>query len=106
MIRQLIQAQAHACPEAPAILAPGRTALSYCGLEAARDRVSATLAGLSFERSDRIALVCSNGPEMAVAFLAIAGYATCAPLNPGYRAGEFDFYLSDLRPRAVVVEEI
>ena len=40
-----------------------------------------------------------NGPEMAAAFVAIAAGATTAPLNPAYRAEEFEFYLTDLGPR-------
>ena len=91
-------------PDALAILVPGHAPLSYGGLDAALDQITSALADLGLTPSDRIALVCSNGPEMAVAFLAIAGYAACAPLNPDYRGSEFDFYLSDLQPRAVVVE--
>jgi acyl-CoA synthetase (AMP-forming)/AMP-acid ligase II/thioesterase domain-containing protein/acyl carrier protein len=104
MIRRLTAAQPAQLSDVPAILAPGRSALNYLALAAAVDRVAHMLAGLGVESSDRIALVCSNGPEMAVAFLAIAECATCAPLNPAYRASEFDFYLSDLQPRVVVVE--
>jgi acyl-CoA synthetase (AMP-forming)/AMP-acid ligase II/acyl carrier protein len=54
-------------------------------------------------REDRVALVLPNGPEAAACFLAVAGAAVAAPLNPGYRAPEFDFYLADLRARAVIV---
>ena len=42
---------------------------------------------------------------MATAFLAIGSGATTAPLNPGYHAEEFDFYLSDLDARALVILE-
>jgi acyl-CoA synthetase (AMP-forming)/AMP-acid ligase II/thioesterase domain-containing protein/acyl carrier protein len=55
-------------------------------------------------KSTRIALVCSNGPEAAAGFLGLAAHVACAPLNPAYRASEFQFYLSDLGPQAVVVE--
>jgi acyl-CoA synthetase (AMP-forming)/AMP-acid ligase II/acyl carrier protein len=41
---------------------------------------------------------------MALAFLCVAACATCAPLNPGYRANEFDFYFSDLNAKALVVQ--
>src|SRR5687767_15175025 len=47
-------------------------------------------------RNDRVAMVVPNGPEMASAFLSISSGATLAPLNPAYRAPEFDFYLLDL----------
>ena len=52
---------------------------------------------------DRVALVVENGPEAATAFLAFSAAATCAPLNPLYRREEMDFYLDDLKARAVVV---
>ena len=45
-----------------------------------------------------------NGPDMATAFLSIAAGAVAAPLNPAYRAEEFEFYLSDLSAKAVIVE--
>ena len=56
-------------------------------------------------RNDRVAIVLPNGPEMAAAFIAIACGATTAPLNPAYRAEEFDFYLSDLNAKALVILE-
>jgi acyl-CoA synthetase (AMP-forming)/AMP-acid ligase II len=40
---------------------------------------------------------------MAAAFLCIGAGATTAPLNPAYRAEEFDFYLSDLNAKAIVL---
>jgi oxalate---CoA ligase len=66
--------------------------------------MGAALARLGVTRDSPIALVCSNGPAAATAFLGIAAHAACAPLNPAYRTAEFEFYLADLRPAAVVVE--
>jgi len=51
-----------------------------------------------------VAVVLPDGPEMAVAFLAVAASATCAPLNPAYRAHEFEFYFADLGVRTVIVQ--
>jgi acyl-CoA synthetase (AMP-forming)/AMP-acid ligase II/acyl carrier protein len=59
---------------------------------------------LGVGRNDRVAIVLANGPEMAVAFLAVAAGATSAPLNPAYRTGEFEFYLSDLGAKALIVQ--
>lgn len=90
---------------APAIRAPGRPALSYAGL---RDLVAATIArlnGIGIGRNDRVAIVLPNGPEMAAAFIAIGAGATTAPLNPAYRADEFNFYLTDLQAKALVVQK-
>lgn len=90
---------------APAIRAPGRPALSYAGL---RDLAAATirrLNGIGIGRNDRVAIVLPNGPEMAAAFIAIGAGATTAPLNPAYRADEFNFYLTDLKAKALVVQK-
>jgi acyl-CoA synthetase (AMP-forming)/AMP-acid ligase II len=90
-------------PTNPAIGAPGRSALSYAGLRTLAQRTLAALNTAGIGRGDRVAIVLPNGPEMATAFLSIAGGATTAPLNPGYREDEFDFYLSDLDARALVI---
>jgi acyl-CoA synthetase (AMP-forming)/AMP-acid ligase II len=42
---------------------------------------------------------------MAAAFIAIGAGATTAPLNPAYRADEFNFYLTDLKAKALVVQK-
>ncbi len=88
---------------APAIAAPGRGALSYAGLRALARATIAALNRMGIGRNDRVAIVLPNGPEMAAAFVAISAGATTAPLNPAYRADEFDFYLSDLNAKALVI---
>jgi amino acid adenylation domain-containing protein len=55
-------------------------------------------------RHDRIALVLPNGPEMALACVAVAAHATCVPLNPDYSASELDAYLASVRPRACIIQ--
>lgn len=91
--------------DAPAIGAPDRTALTHDGLRALAVRTVQSLNAMGIGRGDRVALVLPNGPEMATAFIAIACGATAAPLNPAYRAEEFDFYLADLNAKALVVLE-
>jgi acyl-CoA synthetase (AMP-forming)/AMP-acid ligase II len=90
-------------PAAPAILAPDRPTLSFDGL---RRLVGDTVAALNRQgigRNDRVAIVLPNGPEMAASFVAVAAGATTAPLNPAYREEELDFYLGDLKAKAIVV---
>ncbi|HEY3840059.1 MAG TPA: AMP-binding protein [Bryobacteraceae bacterium] len=89
---------------APALLSDGRPALSYDKFRTLVDTTNRTLNGAGYHRGDRIALVISNGPEAATAFLSIAAGHICAPLNSAYRASEFEFYLSDLKPKAIVIE--
>ncbi|MDA8248127.1 MAG: acyl--CoA ligase [Rhodospirillales bacterium] len=88
-----------------AIGAPGRAWLSHGGLRALAGTTIATLNRMGIGRGDRVAIVLPNGPEMAAAFVAIASGATTAPLNPAYKAEEFDFYLADLGARALVILE-
>ncbi|HTJ62908.1 MAG TPA: AMP-binding protein, partial [Alphaproteobacteria bacterium] len=90
---------------APAIGAPERATLTYGGLRDLVDRTIAALNAMGVGRNDRVALVLPNGPEMATSFVAVACGATTAPLNPGYRGEEFDFYLSDLNAKALVILE-
>jgi oxalate---CoA ligase len=89
----------------PALLAPGRSPFTYAGLRAHVDRTVAALNARGIGRNDRVAIVLPNGPEMASAFMSIGAGATTAPLNPSYKKREFDFYLSDLGAKALVVEE-
>jgi len=86
-----------------AIGAPGRPWLDGLGLARLADTVAATLAEHGIGPGERVAIVLPNGPEMATAFLTIAAACCAAPLNPAYKAEEFDFYLSDLKPAAVVL---
>ena len=90
--------------DAPALVAPGRPALTHAGLRALAQRTVAELNALGAGRNDRVAIVLANGPEMAACFLGAACGVTTAPLNPAYRADEFEFYLSDLQAKLLVVE--
>ena len=82
--------------DAIALAAPGRTPLSYAGLRALVTTTLASLNAAGAGRNDRVAIVLDNGPEMAACFLACAAGTASAPLNPAYRADEFEFYLADL----------
>ena len=88
---------------APAIGAPKRPAQTFSELRGLARRTIASLNAMGIGRNDRVAIVLPNGPDMAAAFVAIACGATTAPLNPAYRSEEFDFYLSDLNAKALVI---
>jgi acyl-CoA synthetase (AMP-forming)/AMP-acid ligase II len=92
-------------PDASALGAPeGAPPLRYRDLTALARRTVETLNALGIGRDDRVAIVLPSGPEMASAFVCIGAGATTAPLNPAYRAEELEFYLTDLRAKALVVE--
>jgi acyl-CoA synthetase (AMP-forming)/AMP-acid ligase II len=95
---------AQGASDLPAIGAPGRPWLTHGALRDLAMRTVDTLNGLGIGRGDRVAIVLPNGPEMAAIFVAAACGATTAPLNPAYKLEEFDFYLSDLNARALVIQ--
>ena len=88
-----------------AIGAPGRPSLQYSALRKLNERTRQSLRAAGITQQDRVAIVLPNGPEMATAFVTIAGAAVTAPLNPGYKQEEFAFYLDDLKAKALVVEQ-
>ncbi|UMY18695.1 acyl--CoA ligase [Methylobacterium organophilum] len=88
--------------DATALSSPGGVPLTFGQLRALTDRTIADLNAQGIGRGDRVAIVLPNGPEMAAAFIAIAAGTTSAPLNPSYKADEFEFYMSDLRAKLLV----
>lgn len=90
---------------APALRAPGRAALSHEALRQLAASTVGTLNAKGIGRGDRVAIVLPNGPEMAAAFLCVAAGASTAPLNPSYKGDEFTFYLDDLKPKAIIVQQ-
>ena len=90
--------------ENPAIDAPGREPLNFDGLRRQVESTVAALNGFGIGRNDRVAIVLPNGPEMASAFVSVACAATAAPLNPAYRQPEYEFYLSDLSAKTLILE--
>lgn len=99
---RLIAGAAARAPDAAAIGAPGRSSLSYSGLIRLIAEVQDRLNALGIGRGDRVALLAPNGPELAVACIAIASCATCIPLNPSLRAAEFETYLQAVKANVLV----
>jgi acyl-CoA synthetase (AMP-forming)/AMP-acid ligase II len=70
-----------------------------------RDQVGAmadALAGLGVGRGDRVATFLPNGLPGIVSFLAASVAGTAAPLNPGYREEEVNFYLEDTAAKVLL----
>ena len=104
MHRSLKELLAAGADTAHALSAPARAPLTFGGLRALIEATVKRLNGLGIGRNDRVAIVVPNGPEMATCFVACASGVTSAPLNPAYRADEFEFYLNDLNAKALIVE--
>jgi acyl-CoA synthetase (AMP-forming)/AMP-acid ligase II len=103
MTQTILDLLAAGTPDAPALLAPERPPLSFGRLRETVQSLAGQLAALGLGRGNRVALAMSNGPELALSFLAAATCATAAPLNPKYRQDEFAFYYEDTRAAAVIV---
>ena len=72
-------------------------------LKTLTNRISRQLSGNHISNKDRAVIILPNGPHMASSFLAISSYMSAAPLNPNYKADEYEFYLNDLKPKIVIV---
>jgi acyl-CoA synthetase (AMP-forming)/AMP-acid ligase II/acyl carrier protein len=102
-IHEILRLSGSTLPDSPVLLASNRPPLSWAALGAQRDHVGEVLAGLGLGRRERIAVVLPDGPELAAAFLTVSACATFAPLNPAYRSEEFEFCLTDLRAKALIL---
>jgi acyl-CoA synthetase (AMP-forming)/AMP-acid ligase II len=102
-LRAMIRSQAQQNPSAEALFASECRPFTYGQLSDQVGYVGHALRSRGIECSDRVAVVLPNGPFMASAFLGIASYAVCAPLNPDYRRDEFEFYLTDLAVKAILL---
>lgn len=103
-IYQLLAAQAQHTPDSIALLAPGRVPLTYSRFLTHIEYMAKTLNELGLGRNSRVAIVLPNGVDTATTVLGVAASATSAPLNPTYTEKEFDFYLSDLKAQALIVQ--
>lgn len=102
-IHQSLAARAEIAPQGEAILSLDHHPLTYKQLFHHINVTQQSLNRLGIGLGDRLAIVLPNGPEMATAFLCAAACCASAPLNPAYKAAEFDFYLSDLQVSGLLI---
>jgi len=102
-IVEIIARHSRRTPDTLAILAPGRTPLTYQALTDQIDAAIRAVAAAGFRRGDRVALALPDGPEMAVALLAVTGSATCVPLNPALDEASYRAAIEASRIDALIV---
>jgi acyl-CoA synthetase (AMP-forming)/AMP-acid ligase II/acyl carrier protein/NRPS condensation-like uncharacterized protein len=85
-----------------AILAPGRLPLTYGALWMQVNEVVRELRSIGVGRTDRVAVVLPQGPEAAVAMIAVATGAVCVPLGPDFTDDEYQRYFGELRLAALL----
>lgn len=98
-----VLAWAEKAPRSVAVAAPGLPDLYFDEFAADIIDIGIALRSHGVQRNDVVGIVLPNGPEAATAFLGVSAAATAAPLNPGYREPEFEFYMTDLGMKAVIV---
>ncbi len=94
----------HAAPghRTAVILPEAGIQVTYDSLREQVMTMADALAALGIGRQDRVATVLPNGLPAIVSFLAGSIAGTAAPLNPGYRLDEFNFYLEDTSARILL----
>src|SRR3984893_9798149 len=95
-LQDLLSHYGRNAPDRHAILAPGRLPMTYDALWLQTRDVVRGLRSLGVGRTDRVAVVLPDGPEAAVAMVAVAAGAVCVPLNPGFTYDEYQRYFGEL----------
>ncbi len=96
-------------PEQTAIVSSEGETFSYAKLSRSIDSVVSLLAKNTIERTTEgprlplVAMVFPSNSQVAIAFLGVSSCAIAAPLNPDFTETDFEFYLSDLNPQAVLI---
>ncbi|WP_439373540.1 amino acid adenylation domain-containing protein [Bradyrhizobium sp. DASA03120] len=98
----LLDFHARRIPAAPALLAPGRPALTYGALGERTQDLVRMLRGLGIAPADRIAVALPRGADSALALIAVASSCACIPVNPDLTADELQRYFSELKLTALV----
>src|SRR3989442_8912562 len=101
----LIAKHAHTAADAKAILASSRVPLAFGALVGQCSDTAHVLAAAGFGRGSRIGIALPNGPEMAVAMLAVMSCATCVPLNLAGEEESLRYLFRRLRLQTVIVPE-
>ena len=103
-LQDLLSHHGRNAPDRHAILAPGCLPLTYGALWMQTRDVVRGLRSLGLGRTDRVAMVLPEGPEAAVAMVAVAAGAVCVPLNPGFTDDEYQRYFGELRLAALLTQ--
>ncbi|WP_019202095.1 non-ribosomal peptide synthetase [Tsukamurella sp. 1534] len=92
-------------PDAPAVLAPDGSAVSYERLRADSENLAVRLRDAGVVTGDLVQISVPRGPEVVTAILGVlrAG-AAYLPVDPGTPSARADFIVSDAGPTAVVRE--
>src|SRR5437588_10415140 len=100
-----IENRADETPAAIALSAPDREPLTYRALRHHLATLRSALLDAHAGAGDITALALPNGPDVITAFLATSSTGGCAPLDPTLTETEYQFCLSRLGARTLIVRE-
>jgi acyl-CoA synthetase (AMP-forming)/AMP-acid ligase II/acyl carrier protein len=102
-IHRLFDVRQSSSADLPALLDVNGGSVSHAALAARMHQLALRLNEVGIGAADRVAVMAPNSTDMASALLGVMCASVCAPLNPGYRQAELEFFLHDLDARALVV---
>lgn len=103
-IKDILRHWAETQPEAPAFVSEDQAPLTYGALYKAIGTIGEALNTSGFGRGDRIAVVHSGGPQLALTLYGVLTAAAASPLKPGLTQPEFQRELEARRIDGVIVE--
>jgi len=88
-----------------ALQTPDGISLTYSNILSQIKRINNQLQNIGITPGDRVAMILPNAIETVICFISAASVGTAAPLNPGYKRDELEFYLDDTDAKVVIVPE-
>ena len=99
----LFQQRAAAAPDAPFLIGPDLSVLSYGAALGRTAQLANLFAARGVKPGDRVAIQAEKSPDALLAYLAALRLgAVFLPLNTAYTPAEIRFFLSDARPALFV----
>jgi acyl-CoA synthetase (AMP-forming)/AMP-acid ligase II/acyl carrier protein len=103
MIYDILVKNSQKYGEKLAIESPDCKNISFFELNKKIIEIRKIFCNFGLSKKDRVALIMPNGRATVICGLSILSFGTLAPLNPKYKKQEFEFYLSDLQPKAIII---
>jgi malonyl-CoA/methylmalonyl-CoA synthetase len=90
-------------PDAPCLILPGGSEVSYGGLDRESARYANLLVSLGVQPGDRVAVQVKKSPSALFLYLGcLRAGAVYLPLNEAYQRSEIAYFLGDATPRVFV----
>ncbi|MHB8092349.1 MAG: malonate--CoA ligase [Syntrophales bacterium] len=90
-------------PEAPCLMLPDGSEISYGGLQSESARYASLLAELGVKPGDRVAVQVRKSPQALFLYLgSLRAGAVYLPMNDAYQRHEIEYFLGDAEPRVFV----